>query len=397
LAAPALAGSATFTLLPVQDAADVTVDEFGRTLVLTEDFGTIYVLEDDLYTFVGAGDGDKLSADGTVIAGTSTNPDGAFEATRWNVSGGADLLGGLPNASQCSTVSSGFDMSADGSTIVGLSWDGCSAGSSRAFKWTQIEGMIELAHLGTGSNRASVISDDGTIIAGWAAGNVASRSPAIWTSDSSGVYIDPDAQGEIYAINDDGTIVAGRYYDQTMTSGYLEPFIWTASQGVQILPTLPSYPGGHVYDMSADGGTLVGTSGVVIEGRIATVWRPEWGVVEVTAKVEELGASVPDNFFPQVTRGVSRDGTIIVGWGVLVPTEPGGQTENRGFIVTLPDQVEPSCPEDLDGSGAVGFSDLTQLLNAWGDCAGCPEDLDGDGSVGFSDLTTLLNKWGPCV
>jgi len=51
---------------------------------------------------------------------------------------------------------------------------------------------------------------------------------------------------------------------------------------------------------------------------------------------------------------------------------------------------------DFDGDGNVGFSDLTQLLAAWGPCAGCPEDLDGDDSVGFADLTTVLNSWGPC-
>jgi hypothetical protein len=51
---------------------------------------------------------------------------------------------------------------------------------------------------------------------------------------------------------------------------------------------------------------------------------------------------------------------------------------------------------DLDGSGEVGFPDLTQLLGSWGPCPGCPEDLDGDGVVGFTDLTQLLSSWGPC-
>jgi hypothetical protein len=58
--------------------------------------------------------------------------------------------------------------------------------------------------------------------------------------------------------------------------------------------------------------------------------------------------------------------------------------------------VIETCPTDLDGDGAVGFADLTQLLGAWGDCAACSEDLDGDGNVGFTDLTELLGTWGPC-
>ena len=56
----------------------------------------------------------------------------------------------------------------------------------------------------------------------------------------------------------------------------------------------------------------------------------------------------------------------------------------------------PDCPADVDGSGDVGFSDLTQLLAAWGACGSCPEDINGDGDVGFSDLTALLAAWGPC-
>jgi hypothetical protein len=56
-----------------------------------------------------------------------------------------------------------------------------------------------------------------------------------------------------------------------------------------------------------------------------------------------------------------------------------------------------SCPADFEGSGDVGFADLTQLLSVWGACAtSCPEDLDGNGAVGFADLTSLLSAWGPC-
>jgi hypothetical protein len=72
-----------------------------------------------------------------------------------------------------------------------------------------------------------------------------------------------------------------------------------------------------------------------------------------------------------------------------VSTGPG-----RVYVFNGP--VPTSCPEDLDGDGAVAFADLTQLLSQWGACAGCPEDLDGDGAVAFADLTQLLGQWGPC-
>jgi len=59
-------------------------------------------------------------------------------------------------------------------------------------------------------------------------------------------------------------------------------------------------------------------------------------------------------------------------------------------------QPGASCPADVDGDGAVGFTDLTAILAAWGACGNCPEDVDGDGLVGFLDLVEVLTYWGPC-
>ncbi|NNM25211.1 MAG: LamG domain-containing protein [Phycisphaerales bacterium] len=56
----------------------------------------------------------------------------------------------------------------------------------------------------------------------------------------------------------------------------------------------------------------------------------------------------------------------------------------------------PPCPQDVDASGDVGFSDLLAILANWGPCAGCSEDLDGSGDVGFADLLAVLANWGPC-
>ena len=52
------------------------------------------------------------------------------------------------------------------------------------------------------------------------------------------------------------------------------------------------------------------------------------------------------------------------------------------------------CPADYDGDGAVGGTDLTTLLAAWGTPAG---DIDGDSNTSGTDLTTLLAAWGPCA
>ena len=55
------------------------------------------------------------------------------------------------------------------------------------------------------------------------------------------------------------------------------------------------------------------------------------------------------------------------------------------------------CAPDLDFDGAVGFSDVLQVLRWWGLCPDhCPADLDRDGSVGSGDLEIVLDAWGPC-
>jgi len=59
----------------------------------------------------------------------------------------------------------------------------------------------------------------------------------------------------------------------------------------------------------------------------------------------------------------------------------------------------PGCPGNLDADGAVGLSDLTVLLAAFGSCEGdaafVPDfDFDNSGCVDLSDLTTFLALFG---
>jgi hypothetical protein len=75
----------------------------------------------------------------------------------------------------------------------------------------------------------------------------------------------------------------------------------------------------------------------------------------------------------------------------------GGTYEGDGSACSPnPCPQPPACPEDLDGSGAVDFPDLLQVLAAWGPCSSCPQDLDGSGDVAFPDLLAVLAAWGPC-
>jgi hypothetical protein len=249
--APCLAGGATFTVLNTVNALDVTVDEFGRTLVMTTDgsFGGIYIYEADAnaYNYIGDGFGKALSTNGTEAVG-NISPGGVQEAAHWTDVGGWQGLGQLPNGLMCPSISSGYDISGDGSIAVGLGWDGC---SGRAFKWTAETGMVEMEVLANGGNRASVISTDGTTAAGFAQGTFA-RTPAVWNvADGAGTLFDIDSQGEISAISADGNIVGGRYFDDTIEGFYLLPFYRVGQGPIQIIDSLPGYPGGHMFGVAS--------------------------------------------------------------------------------------------------------------------------------------------------
>lgn len=106
---------------------------------------------------------------------------------------------------------------------------------------------------------------------------------------------------------------------------------------------------------------------------------------------------------------VDLDGGVQILEGMLSTSETGrirsisttGETAliETEVILTAGDVFKPSCPADLNGDDSVGFADLQELLQNWGECpmeGDCQADLNGDGSVGFADLQELLQNWGPC-
>ncbi|MBC8309111.1 MAG: hypothetical protein ISR75_03875 [Phycisphaerales bacterium] len=62
------------------------------------------------------------------------------------------------------------------------------------------------------------------------------------------------------------------------------------------------------------------------------------------------------------------------------------------FTVVVDDSN--TIPEDLDGDGAVGVSDILVSLSDWGFCYCCSSDLNADGEVNVSDLLAIIAAWG---
>ncbi len=322
-----------------------------------------------------------VSDDGLVVLGDMPDPDDpdpvmGTVAGMWTAATGWQSLGYLPNALECPSRSDGYELSADGSVAVGLSWDGC---SGRGFVWTEATGMLELESLANGNNRASVVSADGRVAAGFAQGSF-SRTPVVWdTTTLAGELLDPpngDAVGEIHGISDDGMILLGEW---ATTEPWVRACKWTSTPDGWVREQiaggsyLPGW-GGNPTDI-ADNGTIVGYD-FNTGNRIAWIQpNGEGDIISLEDYVNDNGGFIPPEEDVQVCQAITPDGRTIIGhtWPMT-----------GGWIV----RIYPDCTGDLDGDSDTDQADLGILLAAY--LTNADGDLDGDGDTDQADLGVLL-------
>lgn len=132
-------------------------------------------------------------------------------------------------------IGAGWDISDDGSVVVGFMWDECAPLAFRQVDGGTVQILETLGDPSGGSsahptNRATVVSGDGQISAGFASHGSLDRSPAFWNAAGEGTLIDPktqDVPGEILAIDRDGsTLVGVRGYDGFVWTPRVDSSIW---------------------------------------------------------------------------------------------------------------------------------------------------------------------------
>ncbi len=322
-----------------------------------------------------------VSEDGKVVVGDIPDPMGVGTeiAARWTAATGWVGLGHLPNANACPSLSNSYDVSADGSVVVGLSWDGC---SGRGFRWEAGTGMQELQNLANGNNRASVVSADGTRIGGFAQGSF-SRTPAIWDETLAGELLDPagDDLGEISGMREDGSVLLGEYAGPSdtrvlATKWNSTPTGWqreTVSSG----SLLPGWAG-TALDI-ADDNTIVGFDFLLGNRR---GWIQPGGtgpLVPLRTYVESNGGTVPSGAILEVPQAISSDGRYIIGHGF----------GTGAWRIT----VSSDC--DFDTNGVCNIVDLDSLVTAIVSMSNDSEfDLTDDGLVNGADRDAWLAQAG---
>lgn len=302
---------------------------------------------------VGGNDGyggqATISNDGSRIGGTNINiSTGKGEAAIYDTGAATwTNLGGIGGTVDNST-SSGWGLSGDGQTLVGLGW---TAGlEARATSWTQGSGMVELSMSGPSAYqaRANTTNNDGTIIGGWE-DNDNGRQGAVWVNGVQELLFDGNgfAVSEALAISGDGEWVTGVSY------GTLAPYRYnTVTEVLEYLPDVSAF-----FDFPTALGTAISDDGSTIIGQVRDfgppffypgfIWRDGQGAMTLNEYFDAAGVAYEPGFFFSIPLAMSGDGLTMAGYGL-------SQTDGLvGWVVTVP---TPATAVVLGLGGLVGSS-----------------------------------------
>ncbi len=299
-----------------------TNEESAEAVVWTKEGGIVGLgsLPGETYSWARA-----ISADGTAVVGYSGTA-GNNEAFLWK-DGQMQGLGHLYPPEYARSYAEA--VSGDGSVVVG------DASGMEGFRWEdgQMEGLGDFPG-GIYTSNAFDVSADGSIIVGYGSQDDGCK-PFIWTQEdgmqSLGTLPGPFSSGAAYGISRNGKYIVGWSTSDSIPS---QAFIWSREEGMVGLGEVAGYPGSDTtaYDVSDSGDIVVGTASMISSStNLAFIW--ERGQVTRCLKdvlIGDYGLDL-DGWQLSNAKGVSSDGKTIVGFG----TNPEGNPE--GWVAHLPE------------------------------------------------------------
>ncbi|MBP7147211.1 MAG: hypothetical protein KBD01_06680 [Acidobacteria bacterium] len=292
-----------------------------------------------------------LSDDGSTVVGNIAVEDPVFG---WVMQAGIWLggdtwrpLGALGGSEPCGTDwSSAYDVSGDGSRVVGLSYIGPAACvDAHGFAWDEQAGMVDLGSIVPERySRANAISADGQVIVGWSDQTTGSRAGAKWDHGAGPEWFLPEHSrvfaGEATGVSSDGRFIVGGEYSAPPATGnfgpWAEPWLWSAETGVVPLGTVKGFRGSvidgqhYARDVSDDGSVVVGQDTLFLTGeQWAFIWTGQTGISALQDWVRARTDPATQAKICSIKRGmlpcsgwnfwntaaISNDGKTIVGTG----------------------------------------------------------------------------------
>ncbi len=315
-----------------------------------------YLLENSIWTAVGFLPGGSystaydISGDGTTIVGMSENNSGDQEAFAWQngvMTGLGDLAGGAFS-------STAYGVNTDGSVIVGTSES--ANGSFEAFRWESgvMTGLGDLVG-GLFSSTATDVSDDGSVVVGY--GNGVNGFEAFrWVGGvmtGLGDFAGGLTQSSAQAVNADGSVVVG--YGESANG--TEAYRWTQAGGMVALGDLAGGTfASEARGVNADGTVVVGYSDAGTNS--AFYWTQADGMQSIAQMLIDGGVDMT-GWDLQNAADVSADGNIVTGSGALNAVDMGWIANLATGGVTTPEAlaqgfVSAGVPAQQAQSAAVG-------------------------------------------
>ena len=333
----------------------------------------------------GGGGTPELSNDGRRISGTYLNPvSGVREMSYYDVDTATwHPLGGM-GASLDGTMSTGYGVSGDGTSVVGFSWNNPPPFGT-AMQWTEGGSNVSLGSTVPGSSsRANSVDFDGDTVVGWQDSSSGFRQGAVWENGIQTRIFDSvgNPLGEASDVSADGNWVVG-----VGVSAHTDAWRWSQATGAQSLGNVftPGEPG-FATAISDDGSKIVGAYrfGPPATSGDGFIWFEGQGMFDLTAYATSRGIDI-QNHRLALPLGISADGKTVVGMGVL----QGNPFPSIGWVLDL------SVSGDFDNNGDYDCTDIDALVAEI--VAGTNNlafDMNVDNLVDAADLDAWLTEAG---
>jgi|GEM_PF-556765 len=339
----------------------------------------------------------SISDDGSRIAANLVGVDGINRAAIYQ-NGAWTALPASPGAVPCGNSGSGllvtstYDISGDGSTVVGLSYGtgGCSTSTIRGFKWTAAGGTVQLPKADSFSRagRANSVNYDGSVIVGWDDASNGQRRGEQWRNGVPSLIKKNNLSvAEALEVSRDGLSIVGLSSSVTNFNAWM----WTQSGGVQNLGAQPNQTGALASAVNDDASVIVGRSTDLNAGTTTPIlWTSGLHWTDLNQFLGAQGV-VTSGIELSLPMSMTPDGRTITGFA-------SSRIGYLGWVLKTPTSVVCHATTDPPGASTqtVSFPQGLNAALAQGDTLGpCPcVDMDGDG---YTNCTGECNDGNPAV